>query len=52
MLAQPVPDDIGRAALQDTGPAAGLGVDEDGRVDKAAAQREVVYLSGVRTNFC
>ena len=42
MLAQPVLDDVGGAAFQDVDAPAGLGVDEDGRVDQAAAQREVV----------
>ena len=41
MLTEPVPGDIGGAALQDVDAAAGLGVDEHGRVDEAASQREV-----------
>jgi hypothetical protein len=42
VLAQPVLDDIGGAVLQDIDAAAGLGVDEDGRVDEAAFQGKVV----------
>ena len=42
MRAEPVLDDIGGAAFRDVDAAAGLGVDEDGRVDEAAAQREIV----------
>ena len=39
---QPVLGDVGGAALDDVDAPAGLGVDEHGRVDAAAAQREVV----------
>ena len=48
VAAQPVLNDIGGAALEDVDPAAGLGVDEDGRVDEAAAQREVVNPQDTR----
>jgi len=40
MLTEPVLDDIGGAARQDVNAAAGPGVDEHGRVDEAAPQRE------------
>ena len=42
MAAQPLLRDIGGAAGDDVDAPAGLGVDEHGRVDAAAAQREVV----------
>ena len=42
MPAQPVLCDGGCAAFQDAGPAAGLGVDQDRRVDEALPQGEVV----------
>jgi hypothetical protein len=47
VLAEPVLHDIGGAAFQDVGAPAGLGVNQDGRVDEPAAQREIVDLSGV-----
>jgi hypothetical protein len=40
--AEPVLDDAGGAPFQDVDPPAGLGVDEDRRVDPASAQGEVV----------
>jgi hypothetical protein len=52
MVPQPLLRDVSGAALDDVGAAAGPGVDEHGRIDLAAAQREVIDLSGVRTNFC
>jgi hypothetical protein len=52
VLAEPLPGDIGGASFQDIDASAGLGVNQDGRVDEPAAQREVIDLSGVRTNFC
>ena len=42
ITAQPYLDQVGCAARQHVNAAAGLGVDEHGRVDQAAAQREVV----------
>jgi hypothetical protein len=42
VLAQPRLHDIGGPARQDIDPGPGLGVDQDGRVDLAAAQREVI----------
>ena len=42
MVPQPFFRDVGGAALDDVDAAAGLGVDEHGRIDAAAAQREVV----------
>ena len=42
MVPQPLLRDVGGAALDDVDAAAGPGVDEHGRVDAAAAQREVV----------
>ena len=42
MTAQPLLSDIGGAAGDNVDAPAGLGVDEHGRVDEAAAQREVV----------
>ena len=42
MLAEPAFDDIGGAPFEHVNAAAGLGVDQDGRVDGTAAQREVV----------
>jgi len=42
MVRQPLPGDVGGAAGNDIDPPAGLGVDEHGRVDLAAAQREVI----------
>jgi hypothetical protein len=42
VLAEPVCDGIGGASFQDIDAAAGLGVDEDGRVDHATAQGKVV----------
>jgi hypothetical protein len=41
MVLQPFLSDLGGAAGDDVDAAAGLGVDEHGRVDLAAAQREV-----------
>jgi hypothetical protein len=41
MIAQPLPGGAGGAAGDDVDAAAGPGVDEHGRVDQAAAQREV-----------
>jgi hypothetical protein len=48
MVAQPFFRDVGGAALDDVDAAAGLGVDEHGRVDAGAAQREVVDPQGPR----
>ena len=48
MLTEPVLDGIGGTALQDVDAAAGLGVDEHGRVDQAAPQREVVDAQDTR----
>ena len=42
VLAEPVLDDIGGASFQDVDAPAGLGVDEDRRVDEAPPQREIV----------
>ena len=42
MVPQPLLGDVGGAARDDVDAPAGLGVDEHGRVDQAAAQREVV----------
>jgi hypothetical protein len=42
VLAEPVLDDIGGAAFQDVDAPAGLGVDEDGRVDQAPPQGKIV----------
>ena len=42
MSAQPRLQHLSRAARQDINPFAGLGVDQHGRVDLAAAQREIV----------
>ena len=42
VVPQPLLRDISGAALDDIDAPAGLGVDEDGRVDQAASQREVV----------
>jgi hypothetical protein len=42
VLAEPFLDDIGGASFQDIDAPAGLGVNQDGRVDEPAAQREVV----------
>jgi hypothetical protein len=44
VLAEPLLDDIGGASFQDIDAPAGLGVNQDGRVDEPAAQREVVDL--------
>jgi hypothetical protein len=52
MGAKPVPGHVGGASFQDIDAPAGLGVDEDRRVDKALPQREVVDLSGARTGIC
>jgi hypothetical protein len=41
---QPVLDDVGGAAFQDAGPAAGLGADQDRRVDMTLPQGEIVDL--------
>jgi hypothetical protein len=49
MPADPVLDDVSGAPLEDVDAPAGLGVDEDGRVDQAAAQREVVDLLRCRS---
>ena len=48
MLTEPVPGDIGGTALQDVDAAAGLVLDEHGRVDQAAPQREVVDAQDTR----
>src|SRR5207248_1380103 len=45
---QPVPGDAGGAALRDAGPAAGLGADQDRRVDMPLPQGEVVDLPRYR----
>ena len=42
VLAEPFLDDIGGASFQDVDAPAGLGVNQDGRVDEPAAQREIV----------
>src|SRR6202050_3562324 len=42
VLAEPALDDIGSASFQDIDAPAGLGVNQDGRVDEPAAQREIV----------
>jgi hypothetical protein len=42
MIAQPLPGGAGGAAGDDVDAAAGPGIDEHGRVDQAAAQREVI----------
>ena len=42
MVPQPLLGDVGGAAGDDVDTPAGLGVDEHGRVDQAAAQREVI----------
>jgi hypothetical protein len=42
MIPQPLLDGVGGAAGEDVNAPAGLGVDEHGRVDAAAAQREVI----------
>ena len=42
MRAQPLLHDIGGASFQDIDAAAGLGVDEDRRVDQAPAQRKII----------
>jgi hypothetical protein len=41
--AEPVLDDVGGASFEDIDAPAGLGVDQDARVDLAAAQREVIH---------
>jgi hypothetical protein len=52
VLAEPVLDDAGGASFQHVDAPAGLGVDEDSRVGKAASQREIVDLSGVQVVSC
>jgi hypothetical protein len=42
VLAEPALDDIGGASFQDIDAPAGFGVNQDGRVDEPAAQREIV----------
>jgi hypothetical protein len=42
MCAQPLPDQVSGAARQHVNALAGLRVNEHGRVDQAAAQREIV----------
>ena len=42
VIAQPLLQHVSLPAGQDIDPLAGLGVDQDGRVDVAAAQREIV----------
>jgi hypothetical protein len=51
MFLQPVRDGGRLAVAEQVNGPAGLGVDEDGAVVPAAAEREIVNLSGVRTKF-
>jgi hypothetical protein len=52
MGAQPVRQGAGLPVGEQVHRPPGLDVDEDRTVDAAAAEREVIDLSGVRTNFC
>ena len=48
VAAQPGLQHVGLAAVQDIDPLAGLGVDQDGRIDLATAQREVTGAENPR----